>query len=139
MSGHKSRPQYVSTYPNLLALAFGALLSTGLASAQGINAQQASAIAAKYCATCHSAKLHTANLVLDPAAVAQPETDAENWERVIRKLRARSMPPPGAPRPADSAYTELEHFIENGIDTAAASHPNPGKLPLLHRLSRAEY
>src|SRR6185437_501138 len=139
MSGYESRPQYPGTFADLLALSFAALLSTGLASAQAINAQQASATVARYCATCHSAKIHTANLVLDPASVAHPETDAEHWERVIRKLRARSMPPTGAPRPADATYTALEQFIENGIDSAAASHPNPGKLPLLHRLSRAEY
>jgi mono/diheme cytochrome c family protein len=139
MSGYESRPQYSGILPNLLGLSFAALLSTGLASAQAINAQQAGATVAKYCATCHSPKLHTADFVLDPSAVAQPETDADHWERVIRKLRARSMPPSGAPRPADSTYTELEHFIEQGIDAAAAAHPNPGKLPLLHRLSRAEY
>jgi len=139
MSGYESRPRDAGMVSNLLALWFAALLSTGLASAQAINAQQASATVAGYCATCHSPKIHTANLVLDPAAVSHPETDAEHWERVIRKLRARTMPPTGAPRPADAAYTALEQFIENGIDSAAASHPNPGKLPLLHRLSRAEY
>lgn len=139
MSGCNFRPQHPNTFRKFLALSFGALLSTGLASAQSIDAQQASATVGKYCATCHSTKLHTANLVLDPAAVAHPQADAAHWERVIRKLRARSMPPPGAPRPADAAYTELEQFIEHGIDTAATTHPNPGKLPLLHRLSRAEY
>jgi len=139
MLGCESRPQYPGTFRNLLALSFAALLSTGLASPQAINAQQASATIAKYCATCHSEKLHTADLVLDPAAAAQPEADAEHWERVIRKLRARSMPPPNMPRPADATYSALEEFLENGIDSAAAAHPSPGKLPLLHRLSRGEY
>jgi hypothetical protein len=139
MLGCDYKPQRVSARRNILALSFAVLVSTGLASGQATDAQQASAAIGKYCATCHSAKLHTANLVLDPAAASHPETDTEHWERVIRKLRARSMPPTGAPRPDDATYNGLQQFIENKIDGAAASHPNPGRLPLLHRLSRAEY
>src|SRR5579863_6601098 len=116
-----------------------ALLTTLPAHAQEMSAQQASAAVGKYCATCHSSQIHTADLVLDPAAVAHPQTEAERWEKVIRKLRARSMPPPGAPRPDPATYTALQGFIETQIDNAAAAHPNPGKLPLLHRLSRTEY
>ncbi len=104
-----------------------------------MSATQASATVGKYCATCHSAQIHTADLVLDPAAVAHPETDAERWEKAIRKLRARSMPPPGAPRPDSATYTALQGFIESKIDSAASARPIPGKLPLLHRLSRTEY
>jgi hypothetical protein len=116
-----------------------ALLTTLPAHAQEMSAQQASAAVGKYCATCHSSQIHTADLVLDPAAVAHPQTEAERWEKVIRKLRARSMPPPGAPRPDPATYTALQGFIETRIDREAAAHPNPGKLPLLHRLSRTEY
>ncbi len=115
------------------------LLENLPAHAQVMSAQQASAAVQKYCATCHSAQIHTADLVLDPAAVAHPQTDAERWEKVIRKLRARSMPPPGAPRPDPATYAALQGFVETRIDSAAAAHPNPGKLPLLHRLSRTEY
>jgi hypothetical protein len=104
-----------------------------------MTAQQASATVGKYCATCHSPQVHSADLVLDPAAVSHPQSDAERWEKVVRKLRARSMPPPGAPRPDPATYNALQRLVENQIDRAAASHPNPGKLPLLHRLSRTEY
>jgi hypothetical protein len=139
MPGCNYKPQHLSKCANILALSFATLLSTGSAFGQAINSQQASAAIGKYCATCHSAKLHTANLVLDPAAVVHPETDADHWERVIRKLRARSMPPPNMPRPDDATYKGLEQLIASEIDHAAASHPKPGRLPLLHRLSRAEY
>src|SRR5262245_23012213 len=61
--------------------------------------QQASATVAKYCATCHNARMHTANLVLDPSSMDRVPADAEQWEKVIRKLESRSMPPAGAPRP----------------------------------------
>jgi hypothetical protein len=115
------------------------LLTALPAYSQIMSAPQASAAIGKYCATCHSARIHTADLVLDPAAVVHPQTDAERWEKVIRKLRAKSMPPPGAPRPDPAIYAALQGFVESQIDGAAAAHPNPGKVPLLHRLSRTEY
>src|ERR1700691_6060207 len=63
------------------------------------TSQQTSAALARYCATCHSAQIHTAGLSLDPAAITHVQTSAEQWEKVVRKLRSNSMPPPGAPRP----------------------------------------
>jgi mono/diheme cytochrome c family protein len=107
--------------------------------AAGAGPQEAGAIVGKYCATCHSPAVHTGGLVLDPAAVTHVQTDAERWEKVIRRVRANSMPPPGAPRPDQATYDSLATFLESELDQAAAAHPNPGKLPLLHRLSRTEY
>jgi hypothetical protein len=96
-------------------------------------------VIAKYCATCHSTQVRTAGLGLDPAAVNHVETGAEQWEKVVGKLRSNSMPPPGAPRPDAATYQSVATFLEAELDRAAAAHPNAGKLPLLHRLSRTEY
>src|SRR5512145_3279552 len=52
-----------------------------------------------YCITCHNQKLKTAGLALDTLDATKPQASVETWERVIGKLRARSMPPPGRPRP----------------------------------------
>src|ERR1700730_16936944 len=103
------------------------------------TSQQATATVAKYCATCHSARLHTAGLVLDQEAVDQVPANAERWEKVIRKLEAKSMPPPGLPRPDAATYESLKGYLAAELDRAAAANPNPGKLPLLHRLTRTEY
>jgi cytochrome c553 len=101
--------------------------------------QTASATVARYCATCHSARVHTADLVLDQDAIDHIPANAERWEKVIRKLQARSMPPPGSPRPDAATYDAVKGYLETEIDRAAAAAPNPGKLPLLHRLTRTEY
>jgi hypothetical protein len=101
--------------------------------------QQTSAALAKYCATCHSVQLHTAGLTLDPAAVTHAHTSAEQWEKVVRKLRSNSMPPPGAPRPDQATYEAVAGYLEMELDRAAAAKPAAGKLPPLHRLSRTEY
>ena len=107
--------------------------------AQAFNSQQAGAVVGKYCATCHNAKLLTAGLVLDPGTLTNVPAGAERWEKVIRKLRARTMPPPGLPRPDPATYDALAGYLVSELDQAAAATPNPGKLPLLHRLSRTEY
>jgi hypothetical protein len=93
---------------------------------------------AQYCVTCHSQRLKSGGLVLDPAAVATPDTNIEIWETVTRKLRAGLMPPPGSPRPAPAALDAFAGWLEGELDRAAARSPNPGR-PMLHRLNRSEY
>ena len=63
---------------------------------------------------------------------------AEIWEKVVRKLRAGTMPPVGRPRPDKPAVAALIASLETGLDRAAAARPNPGRPPL-HRLNRTEY
>src|SRR4051812_10775240 len=55
------------------------------------------AVLQQYCFGCHNQKLKTGGLVLDTLDLNQVPADAEVWERVISKLRAGSMPPPGRP------------------------------------------
>ena len=57
------------------------------------------AVLDQYCVTCHNQKLKTAGLMLDKLDLAQVGEHAEQWEKVVRKLRAGMMPPAGLPRP----------------------------------------
>src|SRR5262245_54250705 len=110
--------------------------------AQAALAPQAAASAAvlrQYCATCHNERLKTGGLVIDPAAVGTVGAGADRWEKVVRKLRTQSMPPPGAPRPEAASYERVATFLETELDRAEAMRPHLGKLPLTHRLSRTEY
>jgi hypothetical protein len=93
----------------------------------------------KYCITCHNQKLRTAGLALDTLDAAHPSANAETWERVIAKLRAGSMPPPGMPRADAATYRGIASSLENEIDRAWAASPNPGRVGAVHRLNRAEY
>ncbi len=108
--------------------------------AQPEDSARASARAAvgKYCVTCHNATLKTGGIVLDPSNL-DPSGNAALWEKVIRQLRAKSMPPVGMPRPDQATYEKVASYLETGIDHSAAAHPNPGELPNLHRLTRTEY
>ena len=98
-----------------------------------------SATLQKYCLTCHSAALKTAGVVIDPASAAQPASNAELWERVIRQLRTKTMPPAGVPRPDEATYNQVASYLESELERAATTNPNPGELPNLRRLTRTEY
>jgi hypothetical protein len=91
----------------------------------------------RYCAGCHNPKLRTGGLALNSAEdiAAHPET----WEKVVRKLRTRTMPPAGLPRPDDVTYAGLRNAVEGALDASANSHPNPGRTDTFRRLNRTEY
>jgi mono/diheme cytochrome c family protein len=93
----------------------------------------------RYCVTCHNPRLKTAGLVIDPAVLSDAGANPELWEKVVRKLRSSAMPPAGAPRPDQGTYDAVASFLETELDRAASTKPDPGDLPLLHRLSRTEY
>ena len=95
-------------------------------------AQDPQAFLKQYCVGCHNQKLRTAGLALD----ATPDGNAEVWERVIAKLHAGSMPPPGSPRPDAATYRAVAATLENEIDRAPA---RPGRISAVHRLNRTQY
>ncbi|MCY3842862.1 MAG: DUF1592 domain-containing protein [Acidobacteria bacterium] len=93
----------------------------------------------RFCVRCHNDRLRTADLALDTHALADVGPDAEVWERVIVKLRSRTMPPAGNPRPAEATYRAVASWLETSIDTVALARPDPGRGETFHRLNRSEY
>src|SRR5262245_15089047 len=61
-----------------------------------------------YCVGCHNTTLKNpaGSLALDTPDVTNISSNADLWEKVVRKLRARAMPPPGPGRrrPDETAY-----------------------------------
>jgi hypothetical protein len=106
------------------------------AAAQGVGSQRA--LLDTYCVTCHNERMKTANLLLDKIDVAHVNADPETWEKVVRKLRAGTMPPVGRSRPDRAAQEGFTSWLETELDRAAAAQPNPGR-PSIHRLNRTEY
>ena len=92
-----------------------------------------------YCVSCHNERLKSANLMLDRLDGQQVSNSADEWEKVVIKLRSRAMPPPGARRPDSATYDSVATWLETELDRAAAAHPNPGRPAELHRLNRTEY
>ena len=126
----------------LVAVTSGRAYTAGVGAAPAVAAQAAQSqrqLLDQYCVTCHNARMKTGGLVLDSLDVGHVATQAETWEKVVRKLRAGMMPPPGRPRPGQEAQVGLVSWLETGLDQAAVSRPNAGRTETLHRLNRFEY
>ncbi len=108
------------------------------AATQRTTAQSASTVVKQYCVGCHNDKTKVANFSLETMKLATAADHPDVWERVIRKLRAGMMPPPGMPRPPLAQYEGLRDWLETEIDRKAATRPDPGSV-VLHRLNRTEY
>jgi hypothetical protein len=116
-------------------LGFVVVVAAAPSPAQTDAAREARDTVSRYCTGCHNEKTRVAGLVLNPAVIGE---DSVVWEKAVRKLWMRTMPPAGAPRPDEAAYKRLTTWLENRLDQSAAANPNPGS-PLLHRLNRTEY
>src|SRR5262249_22019306 len=92
-----------------------------------------------YCAGCHNSKAAkpAGGLALDNQNVQAPSEHPEVWEKAIRKLRGRLMPPPGAKQPEQKEIDSFIGYLENSLDTHAAG-PKAGYVGI-HRMSRTEY
>ena len=118
------------------------LVCAGLVAPDALTARAPAAAASdvlnQYCVTCHNSRLKTAGLLLDTLDPSRVADHAEQWEKVVTKLRTGEMPPAGRPRPDDETYRAVARALEDALDEAAAAHPNPGRVPV-HRLNRTEY
>ena len=92
----------------------------------------------QYCVVCHNDALMTGNVSLQDFSVEKATERAETAEKMIRKLRAGMMPPPGMPRPSGDTLLALVETLESTIEEAALAAPNLGERRF-QRLSQAEY
>jgi len=88
------------------------------------------------CLNCHNRTNREGGLVLAGIDLDSVSEHVELMEKVVRKLRAGMMPPPGERRPSLADYVALTDWLEDEIDRAAPV--NPGT-KVMHRLNRTEY
>ena len=72
----------------------------------------------QYCVTCHNTRLKTGNLMLDSVSLDVAANGAVG-EKVVRKLRGGTMPPPGARRPDGAEVRTFVASLETALDRAA--------------------
>ncbi len=108
--------------------------------AQAPPATDPNQVVRRTCVTCHNDRSLRGNLSLEhfDVTAAFDDTDAVVAERMVRKLRAGMMPPPGTRRPDPDALLTLVEALEHTLDEGAAIAPNPGGRTF-QRLNRAEY
>ena len=103
-----------------------------------VPAAELNEVIGEYCLRCHNERRLSGNLSLEGFDVASAHVQAETAEKMIVKLRAGMMPPPGEDRPSPDTLLALVETLEAVVDEAAAANPNPG-IRRFQRLTRAEY
>jgi mono/diheme cytochrome c family protein len=92
----------------------------------------------QYCVGCHNDRAKVAGLSLEGVTADSIGQHADVFEKAVRKLRGRVMPPPGARQPDAAAVDSLVGFLENTLDRAEGQAHIPNRI-ILHRLNRKEY
>src|SRR4051795_5792550 len=110
---------------SLLGLGVSARPQVTPAPVEAVDAD--SALVKQYCAGCHSERGKAGGLSLAAFDAGTAAQHADVSEKMIRKLRAGMMPPPGARRPDEATLLALAEALETRIDTHAAIAPNPGR------------
>ncbi|HET9215784.1 MAG TPA: DUF1587 domain-containing protein, partial [Terriglobia bacterium] len=109
----------------------------GQISATANASEQARKIVTTYCATCHSTQAKMGGLVLDSLSLDAVTKDAATWEKAVRKLRGRLMPPPGSKQPEQKEVDSLIGYLEAKLD-ANTTVPHSSFVGV-QRMSRTDY
>src|SRR6185369_9370944 len=101
--------------------------AAAVVSADNTQVEADKALINKYCVGCHGDNSPKAGLSLTKFDLAHPEKNAEAAEKLIKKLRAGMMPPPGSPRPDIATSNALASHVATAIDRQAAVRTEPGR------------
>ncbi|MGI9243642.1 MAG: DUF1592 domain-containing protein, partial [Verrucomicrobiales bacterium] len=115
-----------------------ALLSAGLGqSALAIDDPELETFLENYCFDCHDAESSSGDFDLEPLAAAPLPTHRDGWEKALRRLGARQMPPANKKnRPDEAEYNKVVAGLVARLD---ALPTEPGEVPAMRRLTRTEY
>jgi hypothetical protein len=90
----------------------------------------------QYCAGCHNTEKKKGELDLESIASEDITRHPQVWEKAVRRLQARQMPPADRKRPDEKMYTEVLVRLETALDSVLT---NPGRTETFRRLTRTEY
>jgi hypothetical protein len=94
----------------------------------------------RYCLDCHDGDTAKGELNLERLLAEDVTQNAVVWEKVIRRLAARQMPPAKRKnRPSETEYVQAVSALAKPLDRLAKRKPNPGHVATFRRLTRTEY
>jgi len=114
-----------------------AAVAWGHAGQDARGADQPRKLLDTYCISCHSTRMHLGGLALDTLALDAVPDHADVWEKAIRKLRGRQMPPPGSRQPEQRDIDAFVEWMEAKLDSYAGG-PTAGHVAM-QRLTRTEF
>ncbi|NNE90701.1 MAG: DUF1592 domain-containing protein, partial [Verrucomicrobiales bacterium] len=101
--------------------------------------EQWRSVVESYCLDCHDADSEKGGLNFVRLLDQGTKTDTDSWERALRQIQARQMPPIGKSRPTESEYEAAQKSLVESLDEIAELSPIPGRTDALRRLTRREY
>src|SRR5882724_10637285 len=90
-----------------------------------------------YCFGCHNPGVRAGNLLLSELNADSVPGHPEIFEKAVRKLRGRQMPPPGNLQPSQKEIDALIGWLESTLDESSKAHL-AGRVSV-QRLNRTEY
>src|SRR5580704_9545491 len=131
-----TKPRLIKNSIPLIAAAglFGILTTSRPGRAQDSADAQLAAVK-QYCQTCHNDKAKTGGVTFEGMTPASIAKDPELFEKAVRKLRGRVMPPPGAKQPDGKAVDSLVAWLEDSLDKIPDQKHITDQV-VLHRLNR---
>src|SRR3954447_17679317 len=82
------------------------------------DAQKPLATINQYCVACHNDRARTGGVSFEGLTADNIAQRDDVFEKAIRKVRGRVMPPPGARQPEAAASDALVSFLETTLDRA---------------------
>lgn len=121
-------------FPALALFCVGAGISTAAPEKTNL-----SLVFEEHCIDCHDGGIKRGGLDLESILDEEMGAHPEIWEKVIRRMDARQMPPPDESRPDEKTYDSTLEALRTYLDERAANTPQPGEVDAVRRLTRTEY
>ncbi|MEQ1827386.1 MAG: DUF1592 domain-containing protein [Pirellula sp.] len=135
---------YLPSFARLASIVFAMWLMSAYAPSTIASEPIVDSFAIKYCVDCHSSAepaggLDLSKLKTSSLSDAIGDVDTSIWERALRRLQGRQMPPVDSPRPTEAEYAQSVESISGLLDSYSTRHPKPGAPPSVRRMNRYEY
>lgn len=118
-----------------------ALMSSAQDGQAAAARQQLTVFAETHCIACHAGEESEGDFAIDAviATTGLSDAAASHWERILRRIQSRQMPPPETEKPTEAEFKTVIETMVSALDQRAARHPRPGRTSPLRRLTRVEY
>jgi hypothetical protein len=93
-------------------------------------------VVSQHCAACHNPEKKKGELDLESILLDDASKHPQIWEKAVKRMRARQMPPADRKRPDEETYKVVLSEIEGSLDRLPV---NPGRTETFRRLTRTEY
>lgn len=93
----------------------------------------------QHCVDCHQADDPAGDLSLESPSSQTLEQHSALWEKILRKVESRQMPPPDAEQPRVAESTAFVDQLRGRLDRTAKLRDYAARTPTFRRMTRYEY